>query len=216
MFNNILELLSTVFSQVKNPDGSNVISRDGRPQAFTKPWAGLICHAGTGEWPCRVVFDGEYDWPRGLCLSFKRQAITLVETTLTTWTWVRRSFLFTHNFSRWSGMITTSKDGFARQVRRWDFEQPERLGFKDCDVDFSELKIDSAFALWGVRQYVAADWPARWETEVIWKKSDYCPLCVRYSDFEKLENTSFQWITRISGSERANLDHYDYGGPRTS
>ncbi len=54
-------------------------------------------------------------------------------------------------------MITTSKDGFATS-------QTLRLlnSLKDwvssCDVDFKREafeKIDSAFALWGGRQYVA-------------------------------------------------------------
>ncbi len=44
--------------------------------------------------------------------------------------------------------LSTSKDGFLRQVERRVPEQPEKVGFKDCDVDFKReaRKIDSAFA----------------------------------------------------------------------
>lgn len=71
-------------------------------------------------------------------------------------------------------MITTSKDGFC------DKSDAEILNsLKDlvsrCDVDFKRealKKIDSAFALWGARQYVAAV-DLLDENEVFLKKSDW-------------------------------------------
>lgn len=71
-------------------------------------------------------------------------------------------------------MIATSKDGFC------DKSDTEILNsLKDwvlsCDVDFKRealKKIDSAFALWGGRQYVAAV-DLLDENEVFLKKSDW-------------------------------------------
>ena len=55
-------------------------------------------------------------------------------------------------------MITTSKDGWCEKS---DAEILNNLKdwVSSCDVDFKRealKKIDSAFALWGGRQYVAA------------------------------------------------------------
>ncbi len=50
---NILELLSTVFSQVKNPDGSNVIGEDCAEDLDVhkshKGWTYVLTHFGTGD-----------------------------------------------------------------------------------------------------------------------------------------------------------------------
>lgn len=71
-------------------------------------------------------------------------------------------------------MIATSKDGWC------DKSDTQILNsLKDwvssCDVDFKRealKKIDSAFALWGARQYVAAV-DLLDENEVFLKKSDW-------------------------------------------
>lgn len=105
-------------------------------------------------------------------MSFKRQAITLAKTTLTTWTSSKLFLLLI--ILQVIKMITTSKDGFC------DKSDAEILNsLKDwvsrCDVDFKRealKKIDSAFALWGARQYVAAV-DLLDENEVFLKKSDW-------------------------------------------
>lgn len=105
-------------------------------------------------------------------MSFKRQAITLAKTTLTTWTSSKLFLLLI--ILQVAKMITTSKDGFC------DKSDAEILNsLKDwvssCDVDFKRealKKIDSAFALWGGRQYVAAV-DLLDENEVFLKKSDW-------------------------------------------
>ncbi|WP_125389501.1 hypothetical protein [Streptococcus oralis] len=54
------------FPKLKNPDGSNVIGADGRPQRSQEPqgWTYLLTHFGTGD-RVRVVFDGKYDLSPG-------------------------------------------------------------------------------------------------------------------------------------------------------
>ena len=106
-------------------------------------------------------------------MSFKRQAITLAKTTLTTWTSSKLFLLLI--ILQVAKMITTSKDGWCEKS---DTEILNSL--KDwvsrCDVKYVKSdalkKIDSAFALWGARQYVSAlrllD-----ENEVFLKKSDW-------------------------------------------
>ena len=71
-------------------------------------------------------------------------------------------------------MITTSKDGWCSKS---DAEILNILKdwVSSCDVDFTRealKKIDSAFALWGGRQYVAAV-DLLDENEVFLKKSDW-------------------------------------------
>ena len=106
-------------------------------------------------------------------MSFKRQAITLAKTTLTTWTSSKLFLLLI--ILQVIKMITTGKDGFC------DKSDAEILNsLKDwvsrCDVKYVKSdalkKIDSAFALWANGQYVSAlrllD-----ENEVFLKKSDW-------------------------------------------
>lgn len=106
-------------------------------------------------------------------MSFKRQAITLAKTTLTTWTSSKLFLLLI--ILQVAKMITTSKDGWC------DKSDAEILNsLKDwvsrCDVKYVKSdalkKIDSAFALWANGQYVSAlrllD-----ENEVFLKKSDW-------------------------------------------
>lgn len=106
-------------------------------------------------------------------MSFKRQAITLAKTTLTTWTSSKLFLLLI--ILQVIKMITTSKDGWCNKT---DAEILNSL--KDwvsrCDVKYVKSdalkKIDSAFALWANGQYVSAlrllD-----ENEVFLKKSDW-------------------------------------------
>lgn len=106
-------------------------------------------------------------------MSFKRQAITLAKTTLTTWTSSKLFLLLI--ILQVIKMITTSKDGWCSKS---DAEILNSL--KDwvsrCDVKYVKSdalkKIDSAFALWANGQYVSAlrllD-----ENEVFLKKSDW-------------------------------------------
>lgn len=106
-------------------------------------------------------------------MSFKRQAITLAKTTLTTWTSSKLFLLLI--ILQVAKMITTSKDGWCNMS---DAEILNSL--KDwvsrCDVKYVKSdalkKIDSAFALWANAQYVSAlrllD-----ENEVFLKKSDW-------------------------------------------
>ena len=106
-------------------------------------------------------------------MSFKRQAITLAKTTLTTWTSSKLFLLLI--ILQVIKMITTSKDGWCTKS---DAEILNSL--KDwvsrCDVKYVKSdalkKIDSAFALWANGQYVSAlrllD-----ENEVFLKKSDW-------------------------------------------
>lgn len=106
-------------------------------------------------------------------MSFKRQAITLAKTTLTTWTSSKLFLLLI--ILQVIKMITTSKDGWCEKS---DAEILNSL--KDwvsrCDVKYVKSdalkKIDSAFALWANGQYVSAlrllD-----ENEVFLKKSDW-------------------------------------------
>lgn len=106
-------------------------------------------------------------------MSFKRQAITLAKTTLTTWTSSKLFLLLI--ILQVIKMITTSKDGWCGKS---DAEILNSL--KDwvsrCDVKYVKSdalkKIDSAFALWANGQYVSAlrllD-----ENEVFLKKSDW-------------------------------------------
>jgi hypothetical protein len=71
-------------------------------------------------------------------------------------------------------MITTSKDGWCSKSDAEILNSLKDL-VSSCDVDFKRealKKIDSAFALWGGRQYVAAV-DLLDENEVFLKKSDW-------------------------------------------
>lgn len=106
-------------------------------------------------------------------MSFKRQAITLAKTTLTTWTSSKLFLLLI--ILQVIKMITTSKDGW------WDKSDAEILNsLKDfvsrCDVKYVKSdalkKIDSAFALWGGGRYVEAVHLLE-ENKVFLEKSDW-------------------------------------------
>lgn len=106
-------------------------------------------------------------------MSFKRQAITLAKTTLTTWTSSKLFLLLI--ILQVAKMITTSKDGW------WDKSDAEILNsLKDwvlrCDVKYVKSdalkKIDSAFALWGGGRYVEAVHLLE-ENKVFLEKSDW-------------------------------------------
>lgn len=106
-------------------------------------------------------------------MSFKRQAITLAKTTLTTWTSSKLFLLLI--ILQVAKMITTSKDGWCAQS---DAEILNNL--KDwvsrCDVKYVKSdalkKIDSAFALWGGGRYVEAVHLLE-ENKVFLEKSDW-------------------------------------------
>lgn len=106
-------------------------------------------------------------------MSFKRQAITLAKTTLTTWTSSKLFLLLI--ILQVAKMITTSKDGWCSQS---DAEILNSL--KDwvsrCDVKYVKSdalkKIDSAFALWGGGRYVEAVHLLE-ENKVFLEKSDW-------------------------------------------
>lgn len=106
-------------------------------------------------------------------MSFKRQAITLAKTTLTTWTSSKLFLLLI--ILQVAKMITTSKDGWCAQS---DAEILNSL--KDwvsrCDVKYVKSdalkKIDSAFALWGGGRYVEAVHLLE-ENKVFLEKSDW-------------------------------------------
>lgn len=106
-------------------------------------------------------------------MSFKRQAITLAKTTLTTWTSSKLFLLLI--ILQVAKMITTSKDGW---VAKSDAEILNIL--KDwvsrCDVKYVKSdalkKIDSAFALWGGGRYVEAVHLLE-ENKVFLEKSDW-------------------------------------------
>lgn len=105
-------------------------------------------------------------------MSFKRQAITLAKTTLTTWTSSKLFLLLI--ILQVAKMITTSKDGWCSKSDA-EILNSLRDWVSSCDVDFKRealKKIDSAFALWGGRQYVAAV-DLLDENEVFLKKSDW-------------------------------------------
>lgn len=71
-------------------------------------------------------------------------------------------------------MITTSKDGCCSKSDA-EILNSLKAWVSSCDVDFKRealKKIDSAFALWGGRQYVAAV-DLLDENEVFLKKSDW-------------------------------------------
>ena len=106
-------------------------------------------------------------------MSFKRQAITLAKTTLTTWTSSKLFLLLI--ILQVIKMITTSKDGWS------DKSDAEILNsLKDwvsrCDVKYVKSdalkKIDSAFALWGGGRYVEAVHLLE-ENKVFLEKSDW-------------------------------------------
>lgn len=106
-------------------------------------------------------------------MSFKRQAITLAKTTLTTWTSSKLFLLLI--ILQVAKMITTSKDGWC------DESDAEILNsLKDwvsrCDVKYVKSdalkKIDSAFALWGGGRYVEAVHLLE-ENKVFLEKSDW-------------------------------------------
>jgi hypothetical protein len=106
-------------------------------------------------------------------MSFKRQAITLAKTTLTTWTSSKLFLLLI--ILQVAKMITTSKDGWCEKS---DAEILNNL--KDwvsrCDVKYVKSdalkKIDSAFALWGGGRYVEAVHLLE-ENKVFLEKSDW-------------------------------------------
>ena len=106
-------------------------------------------------------------------MSFKRQAITLAKTTLTTWT-SSKGFLLLITLQVIE-MMVTSKDGFCDKSDAEILESLKAWVMK-CDVKYVKSdalkKIDSAFALWANAQYVSAlrllD-----ENEVFLKKSDW-------------------------------------------
>lgn len=106
-------------------------------------------------------------------MSFKRQAITLAKTTLTTWTSSKLFLLLI--ILQVAKMITTSKDGWCSKS---DAEILNSL--KDwvsrCDVKYVKSdalkKIDSAFALWGGGRYVEAVHLLE-ENKVFLEKSDW-------------------------------------------
>ena len=106
-------------------------------------------------------------------MSFKRQAITLAKTTLTTWTSSKLFLLLI--ILQVAKMITTSKDGWCGES---DAEILNSL--KDwvsrCDVKYVKSdalkKIDSAFALWGGGRYVEAVHLLE-ENKVFLEKSDW-------------------------------------------
>lgn len=106
-------------------------------------------------------------------MSFKRQAITLAKTTLTTWTSSKLFLLLI--ILQVAKMITTSKDGWCEKS---DAEILNTL--KDwvsrCDVKYVKSdalkKIDSAFALWGGGRYVEAVHLLE-ENKVFLEKSDW-------------------------------------------
>mgnify|MGYP006927147833 FL=1 len=106
-------------------------------------------------------------------MSFKRQAITLAKTTLTTWTSSKLFLLLI--ILQVAKMITTSKDGWCNES---DAEILNSL--KDwvsrCDVKYVKSdalkKIDSAFALWGGGRYVEAVHLLE-ENKVFLEKSDW-------------------------------------------
>ncbi len=89
----------------------NVIGEDGRPDVHKSQADFMPSHTGTGR-PCGGFYGADMTSAQGLA-QLKRQAITLVETTLLLGR-VRRSVA--HNFA--GGQITTSKDGFCDKVRR--------------------------------------------------------------------------------------------------
>lgn len=106
-------------------------------------------------------------------MSFKRQAITLAKTTLTTWT-SSKGFLLLITLQVIE-MMVTSKDGWCSKSDAEILESLKAWVMK-CDVKYVKSdalkKIDSAFALWANAQYVSAlrllD-----ENEVFLKKSDW-------------------------------------------
>ncbi len=131
-------------------------------------WTYVLTPFGTGD-RVRVVFIGRYD---PFCTSFKRRyhfsSISYLDE------FEGLSLLIILQVVR---MITTSKDGFLRQVRRWDLNS-----LKDCLPTWilSEAqKIDSAFCFVWVA--AAAVDPLR--NEVVLEKSDWA-YYVRCSDFE--------------------------------
>lgn len=106
-------------------------------------------------------------------MSFKRQAITLAKTTLTTWTSSKGFLLLI--ILQVIEMMETSKDGWC------DKSDTEILNsLKDwvsrCDVKYVKSdalkKIDYAFALWGGGRYVEAVHLLE-ENKVFLEKSDW-------------------------------------------
>lgn len=106
-------------------------------------------------------------------MSFKRQAITLAKTTLTTWTSSKLFLLLI--ILQVAKMITTSKDGWCNES---DAEILNSLSdwVSRCDVKYVKSdalkKIDSAFALWGGGRYVEAVHLLE-ENKVFLEKSDW-------------------------------------------
>ncbi len=106
-------------------------------------------------------------------------------------------------------MITTSKT-VLRQVRRWNFEQPERLGSKLWRGFKREAlkKIDSAVGWPSIR---GSSLTCLDRSEVFWKNliKPYYALGIQIL---KLENTSFQWITISRGPKGGPEPRYDNYG----
>ncbi len=128
---------STVFSQVKK---SWWLERDRRGRKTSTRSQNLGSHTLWNWWPCKGLFLMANDLSQGLVTSFKRQAITLVETTLTTWTSSKVFLLLV--ILQVVRMITTSKDGF------WQ---------SDAEI-LNSLK-DRSFKLWrGFTNVKKKDW----------------------------------------------------------
>ena len=106
-------------------------------------------------------------------MSFKRQAITLAKTTLTTWTSSKLFLLLI--ILQVAKMITTSKDGWCSKSDAEILNSLKDWVMK-CDVKYVKSdalkKIDSAFALWGGGRYVEAVHLLE-ENKVFLEKSDW-------------------------------------------
>ena len=106
-------------------------------------------------------------------MSFKRQAITLAKTTLTTWTSSKLFLLLI--ILQVIRMITTSKDGWCSKSDA-EILNSLRDWVSRCDVKYVKSdalkKIDSAFALWGGGRYVEAVHLLE-ENKVFLEKSDW-------------------------------------------
>lgn len=106
-------------------------------------------------------------------MSFKRQAITLAKTTLTTWTSSKGFLLLI--ILQVIEMIATSKENWRDKS---DFEIFDSLRdwVMKCDVKYVKRdaldKIDYAFALWGGGRYVEAVHLLE-ENKVFLEKSDW-------------------------------------------
>ena len=107
-------------------------------------------------------------------MSFKRQAITLAKTTLTTWTSSKLFLLLI--ILQVAKMITTSKDGWCDDKSDAEILNSLKDWVSRCDVKYVKSdalkKIDCAFALWGGGRYVEAVHLLE-ENKVFLEKSDW-------------------------------------------